>query len=160
MDWLPEDPNTCLRLADAVVALHFALVAFIVLGELLILAGALLRWAWIRNRWFRAAHVLTMTVVALQSAFDVLCPLTTLENDLRARAGRPIEQASFVGRWLHELLFVDLDFRLLTWIYVGFGALVLATLFLVPPRWRPRPLPGGGTPRSDPQRERNGRCAR
>ena len=112
MDWFPDDPRTCLRLADAVVTLHFCVVAFIVGGELAILAGGLAGWSWVRNRWFRIAHLGRMVLVAAQSAFGVLCPLTTLENDLRLRAGRPLDQASFIGRWLHELLFVEVDLAL------------------------------------------------
>ena len=136
MDWFPDDPQTCLRLADAVVTLHFCVVAFIVGGELAILAGGLAGGSWVRNRWFRIAHLGLMSLVAAQSAFGVLCPLTTLENDLRLRAGRPLDQASFIGRWLHELLFVDVDLALLSWCYGGFAVLVLGSLVVVPPRWR------------------------
>lgn len=136
MDWLPDDPDTCLLLADVVVCVHFSVVAFLLGGQLAILAGWPLRWDWVRGLRFRLLHLGLMVLVAVQSVFGVLCPLTTLENELRWRAGQPLEQASFIGRWLHELLFVDVEPATLAWCYCGFGVLVLCSLFLVPVRWR------------------------
>ena len=45
-------------LADGVVALHVSYVAFVVLGQLLILAGVVFRWQWVRNFWFRLGRKL------------------------------------------------------------------------------------------------------
>ena len=44
--------------------IHAAYVAFVVVGQLLIFAGWLARWQWIRNAWFRGIHVLTIFIVA------------------------------------------------------------------------------------------------
>ena len=52
-------------LADGLVALHVAYVAFIVLGQLLILAGLVFRWQWVRNFWFRLAHLVAIAIVGL-----------------------------------------------------------------------------------------------
>jgi len=46
------------------------------------------------------------------------------------------EDFSFVGRILHDILFVDVDQALLHWIYAGLGVLVLGGMILVPPRRR------------------------
>ena len=47
-------------LADAVVILHFAYVAFITIGLLLIWVGHLLGWRWVANRTFRVLHLLAL----------------------------------------------------------------------------------------------------
>ena len=43
--------------ADALLALHVLVVAFIIFGLILIVAGGLAGWRWITNRWFRYAHL-------------------------------------------------------------------------------------------------------
>jgi len=134
--WYPEDPATCLLLADAIVVLHFAVVLFVILAEALILAGRFLRWGWVGNRWFRGLHLAIIAYVAIVALMGDLCPLTIWENDLRRIAGKPIEQSSFVAYWSHELLFVDVDVKTLTVCYVAFALLVVASLFITPVRWR------------------------
>ena len=121
-------------LADLIVVLHLAIVAFVVAGEVLVLVGGPLRWAWVRNPSFRIAHLGVVVFVAVEGAFGVLCPLTTWEHDLRVAAGQPRHQGSFVGRLARDLLYVDVPLDLLNACYVAFGVLVLATLFLVPMR--------------------------
>ena len=49
MDWLLEDPDRCLWLADLLVATHFAVVAFALGGAIAILIGGLRRWEWVRG---------------------------------------------------------------------------------------------------------------
>jgi len=44
-------------LADTILLIHFAFVAFVVAGFFLILAGLLAHWSWIHNRIFRIAHL-------------------------------------------------------------------------------------------------------
>jgi len=136
--WYPEDPDTALLLADGIVVLHFAIVLYVIFGELLILAGWPLRWSWVKNRWFRLSHLGIIVFVAVVAAMGDLCPLTIWENDLRRIAGKPLEQASFVAHWAHELLFVDVDVVILGYCYVTFCLLVLGSLWLVPVRWRKR----------------------
>jgi len=131
VDWLLSDPGRCLWLADLVVSIHFIVVAFVLLGAIAILVGGLRRWQWVRGPVFRLLHFGIVLVVALQQE---LCFLTNWEIDLRARAGKGIEEASFVGRLLHDWLFVDVDLATLQKSYIAFGVLVLIGLFTVPPR--------------------------
>jgi hypothetical protein len=128
-------------LADMVVAVHFAYVAFVVVGQLLIVLGVIFRWRWVRNPWFRTLHLLAIALVAAETVLHINCPLTDWEDGLRALAGQPIEEGSFIGRLLHSLFrFDDLDFD--HWVfragYIGFAVLVLATFLLAPPRRRRR----------------------
>ncbi len=122
-------------LADAVVVLHFAYVAFVVLGMAAILVGWLFRWRFVGNFWFRAVHLLLIAVVAAESLTGVICPLTTCEARLRAAAGESVESGTFVGRWAHRLMFFTAPEWVYTVCYCGFALLVIAALLLVPPRW-------------------------
>jgi polyferredoxin len=122
-------------LADVVLAIHFAYVAFVVLGLVAILLGIVLRWQWVRNFWFRAVHFFMIAIVVAESLWGVLCPLTEWENHLRELAGDASEPGSFIARWMDKILFVDLSHSALVVCYCVFGLVVLITLILAPPRW-------------------------
>ena len=127
-----------LALADLVLAVHFAFVAFVVVGLLLIWLGWFRRWNFVRNAWFRIAHLAAIGVVAAESMLGFVCPLTTWENRLRALAGGGQYEESFVQHWLHRAMFFNLGERVFTIIYVIFFLAVALSLWLVPPVWRPR----------------------
>ncbi len=130
--------NLYCLLADAIAVLHFCFVAFVAGGMAVIWLGIALHWAWVRNFWFRAIHLAMIALVVVESLLDILCPLTKWENRLRSAGGESLEPGSFIGRWVHSLLFVDLPDSVLTACYVVFGLIVLATFVLAPPRRRPR----------------------
>lgn len=121
-------------LADAVVIVHAAYVGFVVLGFVAILIGAVLRWSWIRNFWFRAAHLAAIGVVALMALGGIVCPLTTLENHLRQEGGEARYPADFIGYWAHQLIFFQGPPWVFTLCYVIFALLVIAMLIVAPPR--------------------------
>ena len=117
-------------LADTILVIHFAFVVFVVSGFMLILVGLLARWPWIHNRKFRITHLVAIGIVVLQAWFGQLCPLTVWENELRHRAGQSGYADSFVGHWLHEVLFYEAAPWVFTAIYTCFGALVVLVWFL------------------------------
>jgi Protein of Unknown function (DUF2784) len=123
-------------LADLIVAFHFLYVGFVVAGQLLICVGVVLRWRWVRNPWFRLAHLLAIAVVAFEAVAGLDCPLTTWEAELRGLAGQEAAQGSFLGRYLHSLIFYNADPAFLNLCHIGFAALVIATFLLAPPWWR------------------------
>ncbi len=125
-----------LLLADVIVVVHFAYVAFVVAGFVAILLGMFLRWQWIRNPWFRWIHLAMIGVVALESIADFRCPLTDWEADLYKLAGRTVEEGSFVGRLLNQILFINLevDHPAFKWAYISAAALIVATFIFAPPR--------------------------
>jgi hypothetical protein len=124
-------------LADAVLVIHFAYVAFVVLGMAAILAGIALGWQWVRNVWFRTIHFLMIVVVVTESLCGILCPLTDWEDYLREQAGELHGPGSFVGRWLEKVLFVDTS-GMSPWVlptcYGAFGLAVLLAMIFAPPR--------------------------
>ncbi len=132
-------------LANLVVALHVGYVGFVVVGLLLILLGIIFRWSWVRNIWFRTAHLIAIGIVALETAIAYTCPLTTLENYLRDKAGQETLEGDFIGRMLNNLIFLDLPDT--HWFFkvsnFSFFALVLLTFILAPPR-RKKSSPAGG----------------
>ncbi len=123
-------------LADLVLVIHALFVAFVVIGQLLILVGLWRRWAWVRNRVFRLAHLAAIGVVVLQAWVGVLCPLTILENELRGRAGEEGYSGSFIQHWLHRLIFYEAEGWVFTVVYTAFAALVALTWRFGRPRGR------------------------
>ncbi len=123
-------------LADLVLFLHFGVVLFVIFGLLVTVVGLIARWAWVRNFWFRLAHLICIGVVVAQAWLGVICPLTTLENWLRRKAGDATYEGSFVAHWVGEVLFYDdVEPWVFTVCYSVFGALVLVTFIFGPPRW-------------------------
>lgn len=121
-------------IADAILVVHFGIVLFIVGGLIAVWMGAALGWQWVRNRWFRYAHLAAIAYVAGEALLGVACPLTVWEAV--ARGGVPAE--SFVGRWVRALLFYRAPEWVFTVAYVAWTLATLATLRLVPPRRRAR----------------------
>jgi uncharacterized membrane protein YfcA len=121
-------------IADVVLVLHFAIAAFIAGGLIVVWIGAALDWRWVRNRWFRYLHLAAIVFVAAEALLGVACPLTVWEDLLRGGA-RP---ASFIGGWVHALLYYQAPEWLFTGLYVAWALATLITLRLVPPlhAWR------------------------
>jgi hypothetical protein len=120
-------------LADAVLALHVAVVLFVVAGLVLVIAGNFLGWHWVNRLWFRLAHLGAIAVVVAETWFAITCPLTTLEMWLRAKGAGPTYSGSFIEHWLQRLLYYDAPAWVFTLVYSLFGLLVLATWWYFPP---------------------------
>ena len=119
--------------ADALLVLHAAIVAFVLLGQVAIMLGGWREWGWVRNRMFRWAHLLTIVVVVAQAWLGRLCPLTVWEQRLREAAGQATHDESFVGHWLSRWLYWDQPWWVFVLAYTGFAALVLMSWRWWPP---------------------------
>ncbi len=123
-------------LADFTVGIHLGYCAYVVIGQLLIWAGLLLGWRWIRNPWFRVTHLLAIGIVVLEEIYEYRCPLTVWEEQLRELAGQATTGETFLGRMMHDLLFIEgQPPEFFTWLYGIVGGLVLLTFIAAPPRW-------------------------
>lgn len=82
-------------LADFVVAVHFAIVLFIVLGSLLVL------------RWPRAArfHLPLAIWGAIVEFTQCICPLTPLENHFRRLGGEAGYSGGFIAHYIVPVLY-------------------------------------------------------
>jgi hypothetical protein len=133
-------PAVAARLADAVLAAHVAVVAFVLLGTLAILAGGPLGWRWVRGFGFRLSHLLLMVFIALQAWLGRLCPLTEWEQALRNRAGQATYDASFIQHWLSRLIFFDAPW----WIFVAAYSVLALAIAACWWRWPPVRKAGPG----------------
>lgn len=135
------NPAAYQHLANAVLILHVGIVMFIIVGLLVTLVGAARRWAWVKNFWFRAAHLAGIAYVAMEAWLGIVCPLTTLEVWLRARAGQASYEGDFIAHWLGQLLFYQAPAWVFTAAYSAFALLVVLSWVLVPPGnpWRRPP---------------------
>lgn len=125
-------------LADFVLVVHVSYVAFVVFGLLFVLAGHLRKWPWVRNLWFRTAHLASIAIVVGESWCDITCPLTVWESRFRRAAGESGYRGDFIAGLLHDTLFIEAPPWVFTMVYSLFGLLVLLTLFLVPPELKRR----------------------
>ena len=116
-------------IADAILVVHFAIVVFIVGGLMAVWIGAALGWLWIRNPWFRYAHLGAIVFVAGEALVGMACPLTVWEDALRGG----VRPESFIGRWVQRLLFYRAPEWLFSAAYAAWALATLATLRLVPP---------------------------
>jgi hypothetical protein len=123
------------ELADSVVAFHVAYVGFIIIGQLLILLGVVCRWQWVRNFWFRLAHLVAIAIVAVEAALNYTCPLTTLEGTLRGWAGEQASTDSFIARLMHSFIVHDWPQWVFNVSHITFAFLVLLTFVAARPRW-------------------------
>ncbi len=121
-------------LADVVLALHVAIVLFVVGGLALIVLGNLRGWRWVNAWWLRLTHLATIAVVIAETWLGMVCPLTTLEMWLRARAGMTVHETGFVEFWLQRVLYYDLPDWVFLLAYTLFGLLVIAVWRRYPPR--------------------------
>jgi len=121
-----------MRIADGVVAVHFAIVVFIAASLPLVWIGAAFGWNWIRNPWFRYLHLVAIVLVAAEALLGMACPLTVWEDLLRGGA----QPDSFIGGWIRRLLFYEAPGWVFTVAYCAWAAASAVTLALVPPRRR------------------------
>ena len=120
-------------LADAILIVHFLVVASILGGQGCILVGVLFDWSWIRRRAFRLAHLIAVGIVVAQSWIGMLCPLTLLENALRRSMGESAYTETFISYWLSTLIYYDGPWWVFTTAYTLFGLLVVASWFFIKP---------------------------
>jgi hypothetical protein len=129
-----DSPMNYQLAADAILLLHALIAAFIVIGLVLIFIGKARRWYWIRNPWFRLFHVSAIAIVALQSWFGRVCPLTTIEMELRSRAGDSIYSGSFISHWIEKVLYYQLPPWVFVVGYTVFTVIVIASWLWIRPR--------------------------
>ena len=84
-------------LADAVLLLHLAFIAFATFGALAV-------WRWPRLAWL---HLPVLAWAAYVVIAGETCPLTPLENALRRAGGEAGYRLSFIERYLLPLIYPD-----------------------------------------------------
>jgi hypothetical protein len=110
-------------LADAVLVLHLAFVAFIVLGGFLVLRVPALAWL----------HLPAVVWAATTEFLQLICPLTPLENHLRTLGGEAGYSGGFIAHYLASLIYPagltrEMQF-LLGALVIGINAVVYLRLW-------------------------------
>ncbi len=105
-------------LADATVVVHFGFLLFVVLGGLLVLRRPRLAWA----------HLPAAVWGILIEFVGWVCPLTPLENHLRALGGQAGYQGGFIAHYVTAALYPE---GLTRGTQVVLGVLVLALNALI-----------------------------
>ena len=131
-------PGWFLLAADGLLIIHALFIAFVVFGLILIIAGLVRGWRWVKNPWFRFIHLGAIGIVVIQAWLNVICPLTIWENNLREKAGEAIYAGSFIQHWLHDLIFYQAEAWVFTLSYTAFATLVVLVWYLAPPSSFPR----------------------
>lgn len=116
-------------LADIILIVHVAFVAFVVGGFVFVLAGASRRWKAVRNYRFRVLHLAAIGVVMVETLIGMACPLTAWEDRLRGQ----MYESGFVIRSLHKILFYDFPGWVFTLVYTLFALAVALAFILIPP---------------------------
>ena len=85
-------------LADATVVVHFAFVAYVVVG-------GFLAWRWPRTIWL---HLAAAGWGFAAIAVGIVCPLTTLENWSRKQAGQEgLPSSGFIDHYLTGVIYPE-----------------------------------------------------
>src|SRR5512145_1503135 len=121
-------------LADATVALHAAFVVFVLAGGLLALRRPRLAWL----------HVPAVAWAVWVELSGSVCPLTPLENWLRAKGGGPTYGSDFVEHYLVPALYPASLTRELQWA-LG-GCVIAANALVYAAVWRRHVARDGARP--------------
>jgi hypothetical protein len=116
-------------LAQAVFALHLAVIAFNVVGLIAIPAGAALGWRWVRVGWWRALHLASWAAVAVQAVLGRACFLTIWQDQLTGAAPAP----PLIQRWVERAIYWPLPIWVFGAAYIALFAVVIALWRIVPP---------------------------
>lgn len=118
-------------IADIVMLIHFAFIAFVLGGQGMIMIGYHRKWRWATNRVMMKVHIACVLYVVVQAWAGQWCPLTLLENRYRAAAGQEAYRSSFIRDWVGRLIYYDAPLWVFTIIYTVFGALAIIYWCLV-----------------------------
>ncbi|GIG64963.1 DUF2784 domain-containing protein [Phytomonospora endophytica] len=115
---------------QAVMVVHFAVLIYLAVG-------GFLAWRW-PKAWF--AHLAMACWGLLAIAFPVVCPLTHLENEFRAKAGEAgLNPGGFIDTYIENVVYPEDSTVLVRWLVVAVVAVSWAgTLHLVLRRRRAR----------------------
>ena len=83
--------------ADGIMLLHFAYIVFVMGGALLVL----------RHRWWMWIHLPAVAWGVWVEFFAKTCPLTPLENALRARAGQEGYPGGFINHYIGRAIYPE-----------------------------------------------------
>ncbi len=127
-------PQTLSALANLVLAVHVLVILFNVFGLVAVPLGAWRGWRFVRVFWWRALHLASLALVALQAVFGQACFLTIWQSVLMRGAGETASDVPLIQRWVMHAIFWPLPGWVFVALYLAILAYTLALWRLVPPR--------------------------
>ncbi|MCL4428890.1 MAG: DUF2784 domain-containing protein [Deltaproteobacteria bacterium] len=118
---------------SSVYIIHLLYALVIVIGFFLIIIGFFAGWRWIRNFTFRLIHLLMIGIVAVESVFNIECPLTWLEYKLMSLDHIKHGSMPFIAGMVDKVLYYNFPIWLFNAIYIVFGLTVFIVWFAIPP---------------------------
>src|SRR5690348_1514531 len=131
-------PAALTALALTVLAAHVTVIAFNVFGLVVIPLGAWRGWTFVRVFWWRALHLASLAVVALQALFGRACFLTLWQAALEQDAGQAASRQPLIARWVDSVIFWNLPIGFFAALYLAVLVYALALWRWVPPARRSR----------------------
>jgi len=119
-----------MTLAQLVLVVHLAVIAFNLFGLVVIPIGAWRRWRFVHAPGWRIAHLILLAAVALQAVLGRACILTIWQDELSGQRSQP----PLIMRWVDQLIFWPLPVWAFATAYVAVFAYALALLWLAPLR--------------------------
>jgi hypothetical protein len=105
-----------------ILALHLAIIVFNIAGCVLVPIGAWRRWRWVREFWWRLAHLVSFAVVAAQALAGRACFLTIWQADLSGASGNV---HPLIASWVNRIIYLPLPL----WVFAV--AYVLVFLYVI-----------------------------
>jgi hypothetical protein len=116
-------------IAQVILYVHFAIIAFNVLGLIVIPIGAWSGWRIVRIAWLRLLHLGIMAVVAGQALAGRACFLTIWENELSGNRTAP---EPMVAHWVDRLIYWNIPIWGFAIFYSGLLLYLVGLTVLVP----------------------------
>ena len=121
--------------AQLTLLFHFVWAGFILVPIPFIVCAKHLAWSWIRSLLFRTVHLVATAIVVVETLFSIPCPLTLLENRLRANNGQALySQEGCVVYWMERLLGTSLPAASFTIFYLLLFGFVVYLYLRIPPK--------------------------
>ncbi|MCD6107100.1 MAG: DUF2784 domain-containing protein [Caldisericaceae bacterium] len=119
-------------LADTIVIIHFAWILFMLIGFIVTLCSFSKKKFW--DRWlFRTIHLFGIVYVSSLAIMRKDCPLTLLENALRAKYNSAlIYPGSFMVYYVEKFVYPDVNLFLIL-IPTAFIAIFSIAIFIIKP---------------------------
>lgn len=124
-------------LAEFILAIHLIVIAFNVLGLVIVPLGGLLGWRIVRVAWLRLLHLALLAIVVGQALAGRACILTIWQDELTGQSNVP---SPMIMKFIDGLIYWNLPLWVFTVIYAAAFLYVVALVALVP-FWGPRHRP-------------------
>ncbi|EQD76007.1 hypothetical protein B1B_01979, partial [mine drainage metagenome] len=127
-------PGSSRLLVLCILILHLGIIVFNIGGLIVIPWGGVRGWSWVRNFWLRLAHLVALSVVAIQALLGRACFLTIWQAELSTRAEARGHTPPLIAHWINQLIFWPIPLWVFTLLYIVVWVYTVALWWRFPPR--------------------------